>query len=88
MRLLGNKRKKLGERGLESIFLGNAEFSKTYRFYIIEPNDFIPVHTIMESRDAISMNIGFHPILDLKIYIKVILKRLIFQINQVLMMIK
>ena len=51
--MLGNKRKKLGKRGLGSIFVGYAEFSKTYRFYIIEPNDFIQVHAIIESRDAI-----------------------------------
>ena len=48
-----NKRTMLGKRGLESIFVGYTTFSKTYRLYIIEPNDFIPVHTIKESRDAI-----------------------------------
>lgn len=46
--LPGNKRKKIGERFLESIFISYVESSKTYRFYVIEHNDFIPVHTIIE----------------------------------------
>lgn len=36
VRVSGNKRKKIGERGLEGIFVGYAKFSKTYRLYIIE----------------------------------------------------
>ncbi|GKU99886.1 hypothetical protein SLEP1_g12666 [Rubroshorea leprosula] len=47
------KRKKLGERGIECIFLGYAKNSKAYRFMVIEPNDSINVNTIIESRDAI-----------------------------------
>jgi len=47
------KRKKLGERGIERIFIGYALCNKAYRFLIIEPNDFIFVNTIIESRDAL-----------------------------------
>ncbi|XP_077215490.1 uncharacterized protein LOC143850059 [Tasmannia lanceolata] len=46
------KLRKLGERGIECIFLGYASHSKAYRFLVIEPNDFIDVNTIIESRDA------------------------------------
>ena len=53
VRVPNNKRKKVGERGLESIFVGCIEFSKPYTFYVIEHNDFISIHTIIESRDAI-----------------------------------
>ena len=68
------------------MFVEYAEFSKTYRFYIIEPNDSILVHAIIESRDAILMKIVFHQLLDLKFFFIVILKRLIY--NEVLKMIK
>ena len=47
------KRKTLGEKGFDSIFIGYAENSKCYRFYVIEPNDLVPIHTVVESRDAI-----------------------------------
>lgn len=47
------KRKKLGERGIECIFIGYAQNSKAYRFMVIEPNDLISVNTVIESRDAI-----------------------------------
>ncbi|GJT14969.1 putative reverse transcriptase domain-containing protein [Tanacetum coccineum] len=30
-----------------------AEHSKAYRFYVIEPNDFVSINSIIESRDAI-----------------------------------
>jgi len=53
VRVPGNKKKKLGERGLECIFIGYAIHSKTYRFYVIEQNDYISIHSIIESRDAI-----------------------------------
>ena len=43
----------MGERGVECIFIGYAEHSKAYRFYVIEPNKSISVHTVIESRDAI-----------------------------------
>ena len=47
------KIKKLGERGIECIFIGYALRSKAYRFMVIEPNDFISVNTILESTDAL-----------------------------------
>lgn len=53
VRLPGPKRKILGEKGIDCIFIGYAKHSITYRFYVIEPNDYVPIHTVMESRDAI-----------------------------------
>ncbi|GJV25936.1 zinc finger, CCHC-type containing protein [Tanacetum coccineum] len=53
LRLSDPKRKTLGEKGVDCIFVGNAEHSKAYRFYVIEPNDFVSINTIIESRDAI-----------------------------------
>jgi hypothetical protein len=47
------KRKKLGERGIECVFLGYAENSKAYRFMVIESNDSYPINMVIESRDAI-----------------------------------
>ncbi|GKA57616.1 zinc finger, CCHC-type containing protein [Tanacetum coccineum] len=49
VRLPGPKLKTLGERGIECIFVGYAEHSKAFRFYVIEPNDSVAI----ESRDAI-----------------------------------
>ena len=43
----------MGERGVECIFTGYAEHSKACRFYVIEQNDYISIHSIIESRDAI-----------------------------------
>ncbi|GKA87920.1 zinc finger, CCHC-type containing protein, partial [Tanacetum coccineum] len=42
-----------GERGIECIFVGYAEHSKTFRLYVIEPNDSVSIYSIIESRDAI-----------------------------------
>ena len=47
------KRKNLGERGIECIFLGYAQHSKAYRFMVVEPNNYYSVNSIIESRDAI-----------------------------------
>jgi len=47
------KRKKLGERGVECIFIGYAQHSKAYRFVVIEPNDSVSVNFVIEFRDAI-----------------------------------
>ncbi|GJR88582.1 zinc finger, CCHC-type containing protein [Tanacetum coccineum] len=44
---------RLGHKGIDCIFIGYAEHSKAYRFYVIEPNDFVSVNSIIESRDAI-----------------------------------
>jgi len=47
------KKRKLGERGIECIFIGYVEHSNAYRFMVIEPNASITVNTVIESRDAI-----------------------------------
>ncbi|GJW19500.1 zinc finger, CCHC-type containing protein [Tanacetum coccineum] len=53
VRLPDLKLKTLGERGIECIFVGYAEHSKAFRFYVIEPNDSVSINSIIESRDAI-----------------------------------
>nr|GEY55643.1 zinc finger, CCHC-type [Tanacetum cinerariifolium] len=53
VRLSDLKLKTLGERGTECIFVGYAEHSKAFRFYVIEPNDSIAINSIVESMDAI-----------------------------------
>ncbi|GKB08955.1 zinc finger, CCHC-type containing protein [Tanacetum coccineum] len=53
VRIPDPKRKTLGEKGIDCIFVGYAEHSKAYRFYVIEPNDFVSINSIIESRDAI-----------------------------------
>nr|GFA94304.1 zinc finger, CCHC-type [Tanacetum cinerariifolium] len=45
--------KNLGEKGIDCIFIGYAEHSMCYRFYVIEPNDYVSVNSIIKSRDAI-----------------------------------
>ncbi|GJZ53707.1 zinc finger, CCHC-type containing protein [Tanacetum coccineum] len=52
-RLPDPKRKTLGEKGIDCIFVGYAEHSKAYRFYVIEPNESVSINSIIESRDAI-----------------------------------
>ncbi|GKC47871.1 zinc finger, CCHC-type containing protein [Tanacetum coccineum] len=53
--LLGFQTQKeiLGEKAIDCIFVGYAEHSKAYRFYIIEPNDSVSINSIIELRDAI-----------------------------------
>ncbi|GJS17907.1 zinc finger, CCHC-type containing protein [Tanacetum coccineum] len=53
VRLHDPKLKTLGERGIECIFVGYAEHSKAFRFYVIEPNDSVLINSIIESNDAI-----------------------------------
>ncbi|GJS85830.1 zinc finger, CCHC-type containing protein [Tanacetum coccineum] len=53
VRLPDPKLETLGERGIECIFVGYAEYSKAFRFYVIEPNDSVSINSIIESRDAI-----------------------------------
>nr|KAJ0209753.1 hypothetical protein LSAT_V11C400185330 [Lactuca sativa] len=53
VRLTEPKRKTLGERGIDCIFIGYAEQSKAYRLYVLESNDSVSVNTMIESRDAI-----------------------------------
>ncbi|GJT14862.1 zinc finger, CCHC-type containing protein [Tanacetum coccineum] len=52
VRLPDPKLKTLGEKGIECIFVGYAEHSKAFRFYVIESNDSILINSIIESRDA------------------------------------
>ncbi|GKA72298.1 hypothetical protein Tco_0778514, partial [Tanacetum coccineum] len=53
VRLPDLKLKTLGERGIERIFVGYAEHSKAFRFYVIKPNNSVEINSIIESRDAI-----------------------------------
>ncbi|GJW55128.1 zinc finger, CCHC-type containing protein [Tanacetum coccineum] len=53
VRLPDPKLKTFSERGIEGIFVGYAEHSKAFRFYVIEPNDSVLINSIIESRDAI-----------------------------------
>ncbi|GJS09375.1 zinc finger, CCHC-type containing protein [Tanacetum coccineum] len=53
VRLPDPKIKTLGKRGIECIFVGYAEYSKAFRFYVIEPNDSVSINSIIESRDLI-----------------------------------
>ncbi|PWA94304.1 retrotransposon protein [Artemisia annua] len=53
VRLPDPKQKIFGERGIECIFVGYAEHSKAYRFYVIEPNESVSINSIIESRDAL-----------------------------------
>ncbi|GJU74953.1 zinc finger, CCHC-type containing protein [Tanacetum coccineum] len=53
VRLLDPKLKTLGERSIECIFVGYAEHSKAFRFYVIEPNNLVAINSIIKSRDAI-----------------------------------
>nr|GFA87774.1 zinc finger, CCHC-type [Tanacetum cinerariifolium] len=53
VRLPNPKLKTLSKRGIKCIFVGYAEHSKDFRYYVIEPNDSVLINTIIESRDAI-----------------------------------
>ncbi|GJW61883.1 hypothetical protein Tco_0111218 [Tanacetum coccineum] len=53
VRLPDPKLKTLGERGNECIFVGYAKNFKAFKFYVIEPNEFVLIKCINESRDAI-----------------------------------
>ncbi|GJV60159.1 zinc finger, CCHC-type containing protein [Tanacetum coccineum] len=53
VRLPDPKLKTLGERGIKCIFVGYAEHSKAFRFYVIEPNESVSINSIIESRDVI-----------------------------------
>ncbi|GJR97765.1 zinc finger, CCHC-type containing protein [Tanacetum coccineum] len=53
VRLSDPKRKTLGEKGIDCIFVGYAEHFKAYRFYVIVPNDCVSINTDIELRDEI-----------------------------------
>nr|GEX83175.1 zinc finger, CCHC-type [Tanacetum cinerariifolium] len=46
------KRKILGEKGIDCIFIRYAQHSKAYRSYVIEANEYISVNLIIVSKDA------------------------------------
>ncbi|GJT47957.1 zinc finger, CCHC-type containing protein [Tanacetum coccineum] len=53
VRLSDPKLKTMGKRGIKCIFVGYDEHSKSFRFYVIEPNKSVLINSIIESRDAI-----------------------------------
>nr|GEU64140.1 hypothetical protein [Tanacetum cinerariifolium] len=53
VRPLDLKQKTFDEKGIDCIFVGYAEHSKAYRFYIIKPNDSVSINSVIKSRDAI-----------------------------------
>nr|GEV97480.1 zinc finger, CCHC-type [Tanacetum cinerariifolium] len=53
VRLTDPKLKTLGEKGIECIFVGYAEHSKAFRFYVIEPTESVSINSIIESSDVI-----------------------------------
>nr|GEX74902.1 zinc finger, CCHC-type [Tanacetum cinerariifolium]GEY23826.1 zinc finger, CCHC-type [Tanacetum cinerariifolium] len=53
VRLPDPKLKTLGKRGIKCIFVGYAEHSKAFSFYVIGPNESIVINSIIESKDAI-----------------------------------
>ncbi|GJY51562.1 zinc finger, CCHC-type containing protein [Tanacetum coccineum] len=53
VRLPEPKKKTLGKKGIDCICVVYVEHSKAYRFYVIEPNDYASINSIIESRDAI-----------------------------------
>ncbi|GJY95472.1 hypothetical protein Tco_0511833 [Tanacetum coccineum] len=53
VRLPDPKRKTFGEKGIDCIFVGYAEHSKAYKFYVIKPNSFVSINSIIESKDEI-----------------------------------
>ncbi|GJT21430.1 zinc finger, CCHC-type containing protein [Tanacetum coccineum] len=53
VRLRDPKLKTLGERGIECIFVGYADHSKAFRFYVIKLNESVSINSIIESMDDI-----------------------------------
>lgn len=53
VKLTEPKRNNLGENGIDCIFIGYAKHSKAYKLYVMEPNEYVSVHTMMESRGVI-----------------------------------
>ncbi|GKC69775.1 zinc finger, CCHC-type containing protein, partial [Tanacetum coccineum] len=41
------------QNGIECIFVGYAEYSKAFRFYVIKPNESVSFNSITESKDVI-----------------------------------
>ncbi|GKD59878.1 zinc finger, CCHC-type containing protein, partial [Tanacetum coccineum] len=53
VRLHDPKLKTLGERGIECVFVGYAEHSKAFRFFVIDPNESVLINSIIEFRDVV-----------------------------------
>ncbi|GKE89500.1 zinc finger, CCHC-type containing protein [Tanacetum coccineum] len=53
VRLPDPKLKILGEKGIECVFVGYADHSKAFRFFVIELNQSVSINIIIESRDVI-----------------------------------
>nr|GEV37940.1 hypothetical protein [Tanacetum cinerariifolium] len=53
VRLPDPKKKTLGEKGIDCIFVGYAEHSNAYRFYVIEPNNSVSINLIIELKDVV-----------------------------------
>ncbi|GKA17377.1 zinc finger, CCHC-type containing protein [Tanacetum coccineum] len=49
------KKKLWVKNGIDCIFVGYAEHSKAYKFYVIEPNNVVSINSIIESRDATNL---------------------------------
>lgn len=47
------KRNTLGEIDIDFMFIGYAENSYNYRFYVLESYEYVSVNSVIESRDAI-----------------------------------
>nr|GEV36897.1 hypothetical protein [Tanacetum cinerariifolium] len=63
VRLPDPKGKHLGQKSIDCIFVGYAEHSKAYSFYVIEPNDSVSINSTIESRYAIFDENHFYSIL-------------------------
>ena len=52
VKLTEPRRTTLGERGFDCIFIGYTQHSKTYRFYVMDPNESVAVNTVIELCDV------------------------------------
>lgn len=62
-KLTGPKRKNVGERGIDCIFIEYVDHSKAYRFYTMKPNYSVSVHIVIESCDAVFDEMWFSSII-------------------------
>ncbi|GJR96239.1 hypothetical protein Tco_0268413 [Tanacetum coccineum] len=62
VRLPDREHKTLCDRDVDCMFIGYDEHSKAFRFYVIEPNEFVSTNSISESRDVNFDEIRFSPI--------------------------
>ncbi|GJV27234.1 zinc finger, CCHC-type containing protein [Tanacetum coccineum] len=64
VRLPDPKLKTLSKRGIECIFVGYAEHSKAFRFYVIELNDSVAINSTLNQGMLSLMSTGSHLSLD------------------------